>query len=165
MPTQPGWKGSDKMPTEKLDQIPPSTLMLVVLGGEDQFASSRQSKAIWESTRQIPAENKRLVTIQSDTHGNPPLVADHSSPVAWRNDYGPPQSAQQGRRVEFLMRMTGMRENQPNALNYWGYYRLFDALTAAAFSGQKIDAAVRDTSMGRWSDGTPVKPLIVAPGP
>ena len=166
MPTQPGWQGGAKYPTEALPRIPASVLMLVVVGSQDQFGSSRQDRAIWEGTPQIPADNKRYITVQGDDHGSPPLVADHSSPLAYREDYGAGHSARQQRRIEFLRSLTGMRENRANALNYWGYWRLFDALTEAAWSGKKIDAALAAARYtAKWSDGTPLKPFTETAGP
>lgn len=61
-----------------------------------------------------------------------------------------------------------MRENQANALNYFGYWRLLDALCEAGFSGKTIEAAVgpgNELPMGQWSDGVPVKPMLVKTSP
>jgi hypothetical protein len=50
-----------------------------------------------------------------------------------------------------------------NALDYYGTWKLFDALRDAAFDGKNRDLALGDgpaqLAMGNWSDGTPVKPL------
>jgi hypothetical protein len=50
-----------------------------------------------------------------------------------------------------------------DALDYYGTWRLFDLLRDAAFETKKADAPARDwrvpLGMGKWSDGTPVKPL------
>ena len=166
MPTQPGWKGNDAMPTDKLGDIPASVLMLIVVGSQDQFASTRQGKVIYSATKQIPPDQKRYVTIQGDNHGSPPLIADHSSPLAFRPDYGVPATAAQQRRIQLVERVTGMRENTANALNYWGYYRLFDALADAGFSGKKIDAALAGAQpSGKWSDGAALQPFLVTASP
>jgi dienelactone hydrolase len=166
MPVQPGWRGGDKYPTDGLAQVPASVLMLVVIGGQDQFASSRHDRAIWEATKQVPPDRKRYVVVQGDDHGSPALVADHSSPLAYREDYGDAKDARSQRRIEFLRSLTGMRENRANALNYYGYWRLFDALTEAAWAGRPIDAAIQAAqSSARWSDGTPLKPLVVRTAP
>lgn len=166
MATQPGWRGSDTMPTDQLGKIPSSVLMLVVVGAQDQFEKTRQSKVIWDATKQIPADQKRYITIPGDDHGSPALVADHSSPLAYREDYGTPPSASQQRRIRLVEMVTGMRENRANALNYWGYYRLFDALEDAAFSGKKIDAVLAAARpAGKWSDGTAMKPFVETTSP
>ena len=52
-----------------------------------------------------------------------------------------------------------------DALDYYGTWKLLDALTDAAFYGKNRKYALGDTPeqryMGKWSDGTPVKELKV----
>ena len=52
-----------------------------------------------------------------------------------------------------------------NALDYYGFWKLFDGLCDAAFRGANREYALGNTPeqrfMGRWSDGTPVKQLAV----
>jgi hypothetical protein len=56
-----------------------------------------------------------------------------------------------------------------NALDYYGTWKLFDALCDAAFTGKNREYALGNTPqqrfMGLWSDGTPVKELIVTDKP
>ena len=56
-----------------------------------------------------------------------------------------------------------------NAHDYYGYWRLFDALCDAAFYGKNRDSALGNTEkqrfMGKWSDDTPVKELQVIEKP
>ncbi len=163
MPTQPGWKGGDRFPTDKFNQIPASVLMLVVVGDKDQFEKTRQGKVIFQTTPQIPDERKRYVMVQSDNHGRPSLVADHASPLSPREEYGEDFTRRQLRRRRAIGRLTGMGEGTTDALDYLGYWWLCDSLMEAAFSGKTIDAVIgspEDLSMGEWSDGTPVAPLI-----
>jgi pimeloyl-ACP methyl ester carboxylesterase len=162
MAVQPGWKGNKQMPTDELTEIPPSVLMLIVDGDEDQFAKTRQGKTIFCRTNQILLDRKKYVVLQSDYHGSPPLIADHMSPLAPQEDYGIGTSPRQEKRREFIMRLMGLRNGEEDALDYFGYWRLFDALFDAALRGKNIDAVIgseRDLSMGQWSDGTPVKLL------
>ena len=55
---------------------------------------------------------------------------------------------------------------QVDALDYFAYWKLFDALTDAAFSGRNRDYALgggaNQTFMGKWSDGKPVEPLQIS---
>lgn len=161
MPVQPGWKGSDVMPTDELRSIPASVLMLIVLGLDDQFARTRHDATIWQHTAHIPTERRRVVGLPSDRHGTPPLIADHSSPLAPRKEYGMPVSEARERRRAAFMQLAGMRDGEEDALDFYGYWRLLDALMEAAFAGRTIEGVVADRSMGAWSDGTPVKPMVV----
>jgi hypothetical protein len=56
-----------------------------------------------------------------------------------------------------------------NALDYYGLWKLFDALCDAAFYSRSREYALGNTTkqrfMGRWSDGVPVKELIVTNKP
>jgi acetyl esterase/lipase len=56
-----------------------------------------------------------------------------------------------------------------NALDYYGFWKLFDGLCDAAFYGKNREYALGNASkqrfMGLWSDGTPVKELIVTDTP
>jgi hypothetical protein len=56
-----------------------------------------------------------------------------------------------------------------NALDYYGTWKLFDALCDAAFTGKNREYALGNTPqqrfMGLWSDGSPVKELIVTDKP
>jgi len=55
-----------------------------------------------------------------------------------------------------------------NALDYYCTWKLFDALEDAAFYGKNRDYALGNTPhqryMGKWSDGVPVKELVVQIG-
>jgi len=132
-------------------KIPADTLLLVVVGDRDRVVGDFAAKHIFRRVPQIPADRKDYIMVRSDRHGSPPLVADHISPCC---PYRPgPVIA--GRRI--------------NALDTHAYWRLFDALTDAAFHGKHRDAALGNTPqqrfMGRWSDGTPVRELVVTDEP
>ncbi len=59
--------------------------------------------------------------------------------------------------------------SRTDALDYYGLWKLFDGLCDAAFFQMSRSAALGNTPeqryMGRWSDGTPVKELIVTDHP
>jgi dienelactone hydrolase len=135
-----------EFPKADWSKIPASTLLLVVVGEDDRVARDVYAKLLFAGTPQIPAENKNYVTVRSDRHGRPALVADHSSPLA-----------------------SSLWPRSVNALDYYGYWKLFDALTDAAFYGQNRPFALGNTPeqrcMGRWSDGTPVRELVVTDNP
>lgn len=127
-------------------KIPATTLLLTVVGEDDKTAHDIHAKLIFRGTPQIPAENKDYIIVHTDRHGSPGLAADHKAPFAssfWRNSV--------------------------NALDYYAFWKLFDALTDAAFYGTNREFALGDTLpqrfMGRWSDGVPVKELSITNAP
>lgn len=138
-----------------LSKIPAGTLMLSVVGDKDFMVGEGDAKKIFEGCTAIPAENKDFIRVVSDYYGKPALVADHLSPVGSGG-----QSLPDGRQAS--------RANV-NALDYYAYWRLFDALTNCAFYGKDRESALGNTPqqryMGKWSDGTPVKELVVTDKP
>ncbi len=118
--------------------------MLVVVG-----ETYSRDERVWPATmifRQapIPAANKNFVTVLGDRHGKPALVSNHLTALARRG---------------------GGLWAGVDALDYYGHWKLLDALCDAAFYGRNRDCALGDTPkqrfMGVWSDGTPVRELRV----
>ncbi len=155
MIVQPGRGLSDARPVffapAGYEKIPADTFLLVVVGDEDRVVGDATAKDIFKSTKQIPAERKSFIIVQSDRHGSPPLLADHISPCAPL--FPGPMLMAQG----------------CNALDYYGYWKLFDALTDFAFYSKNKQFALGNTPeqrfMGKWSDGAPVKELVVKDTP
>jgi len=150
------------MPVADFSKISADTLMLVIVGDQDQTAGDLTGKMIFDTLTQIPATKKNFVTLVSDDHGVPPLVANHLAPIALEIvDPGAEMAAATTR----LQVMRRLEENSVDALDYFGTWKLFDGLTDAAFYGKNIQYALGDTPeqryMGKWSDGTAVKELEV----
>ena len=137
-------------PMEDLSLISSDTLLLVVVGDQDGIPRG-DSLRIFNRTTQIPLENKDYITLGSDDHGQPALTADHFAPICFT----------EGGRI-----MSGFGTD---SLDYYGTWKLFDALTDAAFYGKNREYALGNTPeqryMGTWSDGTPVKEMEVTDTP
>jgi len=133
--------------------IPANILMLVVIGSDDGIVFDITAKTIFNHARQVSFANKNFVTIVTDSHGEPPLIADHFAPVAPNQDYS-------NGGLEL-----GGRTGEVDALDYYGFWKLLDGLTDAAFYGKNREYALGNSLeqrfMGKWSDGTPVKELVV----
>ena len=147
MCVEPG-DGSHRNPRVSLPRadwakIPATTLLLTVAGADDDRAGDGYAREIYRGATQIPAANKDHIEVRSDDHGRPALKADHFAPTA--------------------------RAGAADALDYYGFWKLFDALTDAAFTGQHREQALGNTPaqrfMGRWSDGVPVTELVVTDPP
>lgn len=151
MPVEPGyfpWL----FPFEDLSLVPPEALLLTVVGDNDSMVGDKGAKKIFYDTSQIPFENKNFIMMVSDQHGSPPLKADHSTPLC---TYSPRFGAPSG--------------FPPDALDYYCLWKLFEALTDAAFYAKNWEYALGNTPeqryMGCWSDGTSIKELIVTDTP
>ena len=133
------------IPLEDLSPVPADALALVLVGDADKIAGNAVAKDIFAKLGHIPAKNRDYIIVRSDGHADPPLVADHFSPCA-----GP------GKGVD--------------ALDWYGYWKLFDALTDAAFyDGKNRHIALGNTPpqryMGEWTDERMVFELVVTDTP
>ena len=160
-----------------LKKIPADTLLLALAGDQDSLVRDTDAKRIYYESTRVSAANKDFITLVSDSHGTPALLASHRAPTALDKSYdsgeglsGTPagtsdpigDAPQVKRRVRPETMMI-------NALDYYGTWKLFDALCDAAFTGKNGEYALGNTPqqrfMGVWSDGTPVKELIVTDKP
>jgi acetyl esterase/lipase len=140
-------------------RIPPQTLVLAVVAQEDHLARDETSSTILHWVPQVAPADKEIISFASDYHGCPNLIAGHltvSSVEPIVTDRLKPAAAHHN------------REPRINAFEYYGYWKWLDALTDAAFFGIDREYALgntpEQTSLGVWSDGTPVKPArIIGP--
>ena len=160
MPVEPGDGSQDgrkrvSVPHTDLSTMPGATKLLVVVGADDHRAYESLGLSFYTDTVRVPAANKNVIELQSDAHGSPPLLANHAAPGASR-DARPPRRALI---PEFAHAGT------VDALDWYGTWKLFDALSNCAFYRRDCAAALgggtAQTYMGTWSDGVPVKPMRV----
>jgi pimeloyl-ACP methyl ester carboxylesterase len=170
-----------------LSQIPADTLLLTVTGDQDHLVRDIDAKRIFNESTQVILTNKNYVTLVSDDHGQPALKANHMAPVAWAQmpevqqqvnskGVGPLRTLLRQRIEERQAANNEMPDfgntdanKTLDALDFYGTWKLFDGLTDAAFYGKNRNYALGNTPeqrfMGVWSDGVPVKELIVTEHP
>jgi len=119
----------------------------------------------------MPAGNLEEVTLRSDKHSSPSLAANHLSPLSTVANFPPSDSTggSGGGGTGLLAGRFGAPNSSqfaPDALDYYGYWKLLDGLLDAAFLGRNREYAlggtVQQRFMGVASDGVPVVPLEVA---
>ncbi|MCB9896041.1 MAG: alpha/beta fold hydrolase [Planctomycetes bacterium] len=150
MPVQPGrafnyqtqgQKKSQLIPFSDFSKIPEDCLLLCVFGDSDTTVGSYCAKYFFVNATSVKTENKNLVEFPTCEYCGKPCVAGHRTPAGLINDEG----------VDYL--------------DWYGYWKLFDGLTDAAFYGKNREYALGDTPeqkfMGKYSDGRPVTPLKV----
>jgi alpha/beta hydrolase fold len=134
----------DEASMRVLRDIPPRTLVLVMASDRDDRVGQDGPKALWAALGHIPSSNKDYVLVRSDEHGTPALVADHFLSLSGSGD-------------------------PPDALDFFGSWKLLDALQDCTVRRQDCRVALGGTPqqrfMGRWSDGVPVTPLQVSDSP
>lgn len=177
MSVEPGITDSPiNVPLADLSKLPPATLLLALAGDQDTLVRDTDAKRIYSESTRISADNKDFIMMVSDSHGRPALLASHRAPTAHDKSYdngegvgggpaetnrgGGPQVSQQRSRVDTMI---------VNAMDFYGTWKLFDALCDAAFYNKNREYALGNTPqqrfMGVWSDGVPVKELKVTDKP
>ena len=134
----------DQASLRVLGGIPRSSLVLVLASDRDDRVGLQGPESVWAALRHHPAASKDYVLVRSDEHGTPALVADH------------------------FLSLSGTG-NPADALDFYGPWKLLDALQACATTRRDcryaLGAAAEQRFMGRWSDGVPVTPLQVTDTP
>ena len=158
-----------------LKKIESDTLLLSIAGDRDTLVDDYDAKRIYYETSRVKAENKDFVKLVTDDRGFPPLIASHRAPTAPDKEYDNGEG-DLGARIQSMGSGSSAQTDREssripavNALDYYGLWKLFDALCDAAFYGKNREFALGNTPqqrfMGKWSDGVPVKELIVTDKP
>lgn len=175
-----------------LKQMPKETLLLTVATEHDVVTGDADAKRIYKEASAVPKANKDFVLIRADAHGQPSLGAGHLAPVAvppdqtsWRHMAGQmfgraggglgalaPDKDQSNSKGKSNEKGGGGLESRirrglaADAIDYYGFWKLFDGLCDAAFHNRHREYALGNTPeqqfMGKWSDGTPVRKLVVS---
>jgi dienelactone hydrolase len=168
------------IPLADLKKIPAETLLLAVAGDQDTLVRDTDAKRVYYESTQVPAANKDFVMMITDTHGTPALQASHRAPTAIDQSYDNGEATSGGPGNPSRVGNSSSRQNgddnprrlesmMVNALDYYGTWKLFDALCDAAFYGKHREYALGNTKqqryMGVWSDGVPVKELKITDNP
>jgi acetyl esterase/lipase len=127
-----------------LGAIPASTRLLLVTEAEDPSSTAAVAR-IWGELGGVPLDNRDVVTLVTDVHGRPALLATHTQAQA---DYD---------------------YDRPDAFDWYGTWKWLDALMSCAFDGEGCEYALGNTPeqrfMGEWSDGVPVTEALVTDDP
>lgn len=173
------------VPLADLSKLDPATLLLTLSGEDDGLVGDHDARRIYLESTPVPAAQKDWLQLRSDDHGLPALEATHRAPAAPLPGYEPPQRREpkgflkkriarkaKERLAERGLDLDDATQEAPvtNALDWYGTWKLCDALCDAAFHGRNRDLALgggpAQLAMGTWSDGTPVKPLVrLSPAP
>jgi pimeloyl-ACP methyl ester carboxylesterase len=137
MPTEPYSENLDS-----LSGVPSAALLNCIVAEEDATVGRAGCDLIWDRTGQIPLANRDYVWMFTDDYGTPDLVANHRQACTG-----------------------GAQDCVVDALDWYGSWKIFDALTDCAFFGLDCEYALGNTPehrwMGSWSDGEPVTELAI----
>ncbi len=124
--------------------LPPHALLVTVGYADDDVCDFSIASGFRRLATTIPEERKAFFCFRSDAHGKPALKAGHLAPLSTPS---------------------------VDAFDTHGGWRLDDALRAYALTGDEkagalaLSSSPEALSLGAWSDGRPVAPLVTAPEP
>ncbi|MBL4703909.1 MAG: T9SS type A sorting domain-containing protein [Flavobacteriales bacterium] len=132
--------------------------LLIIVGDGDVVVGNAFGREIMDSTT-IPTAHKNYITQFKDNYGAPNIQASHNEPLAKNNTYD-------GGSISSII-TSAYVVSKEDAVDYYCYWKLADALMNCTFDGTDCDFAFGDTPnqryMGEWSDSTPVIELVVEP--
>jgi hypothetical protein len=139
--------------------MPADMNLLIVVGDNDAIVGTTFGHFLMDSTINTPTSHKNLITHHSDNHGSPAIGSTHFEPCSRDDAYDTGES-------NLFTTVCGFG-TKTDAVDYFCYWKLFDALMDCAFYGQNCSVAFGDTpeqhGMGEWSDNQPLVPLTVEP--
>ncbi|MBD3240972.1 MAG: hypothetical protein GF331_10340 [Chitinivibrionales bacterium] len=131
---------------ERLEDFPDHVKMIVQVYEDDDCNDHRMAKDIFEAIT-IPPGNKDFIILRSDTcpATGYRLIADHGVPFSGKDS-----------------------EGEIDGADFYGVFRLIDALAEHAFTGDTTagnvalgNGSLVQRYMGTWPDGTPVRPPVI----
>lgn len=139
--------------------MPADVNLLIVVGDNDAIVGTTFGHFLMDSTVNVPTSHKNLITHHSDNHGSPAIGSTHFEPCSRDDAYDTGES-------NLFTTVCGLG-TKTDAVDYFCYWKLFDALMDCAFYGDNCTTSFGDTpeqhGMGEWSDGQPVVTLTVEP--
>lgn len=137
--------------------FPADVKYLIAVGQDDAIVGTAPGTTIYNQSTAVPTSHKNLIHHYADNHGSPAIQASHNEPCGFDSQFD------NGETNLFIPFVTGTVD----AMDYYCYWKLQDALMDCALNNQNCEYAFGDTpeqhGMGNWSDGTPVRILEVTP--
>jgi outer membrane protein assembly factor BamB len=120
-----------------VDPAFPEGMKAVVMAFElDSAVGREEPKVVYGALTSLPPEDRDFITLLADDTGEPPIHAQHWTPY-----------------------------DEVDAADWYGIWKVSGALLSCAFTGEHCAYALGNTPeqrfMGEWSDGTPVRELVV----
>jgi acetyl esterase/lipase len=141
---------------ESYEAMPPDILLLIMVSVNDRVVGEEFGRRVFAEAIHTP--NRNLLVQYPDERGEEQFVtAGHNE------SYAPDLAFDTGMRNVTAKR--ALRIGRVDAIDWFGYWKLFDALLACSREGAFCDTALGDTpeqcSLGCWINGEPIRPLDI----
>jgi hypothetical protein len=155
---EPSQSASIALPAYSAASMNPRTLVITVVGDEEDSASICNAVLAWYQMTSIPGIDKPFLQVHSDSTGTPAQLANTVFPLTYtENDTDPPPNAVDDRDWNITYKLSVAA----SACSIYGQYCDY------ALGNGPINAwgATTQTNMGLWSNGTPVLPMSLLSDP
>ena len=137
------------------EKMPENTYLLIMISEGDHVVGDEFGELVFETAVNTP--NRNLLRQFEDDHGTPAIGDGHNESYSLLRDF---DTGKRNFSAKRALRVASM-----NAVDYYGYWKLLDALIDYTAEGTHYEYAFgntpQQTFLGEWSDGTPVRPLEV----
>jgi pimeloyl-ACP methyl ester carboxylesterase len=137
-------------------EMPAETKLLVVVSEDDKIVGDKMGKRVYETAQNV--KNRNLLRQYEDDHGDKEISAGHNESYAL--------DAYFDSGVRNVSTKRAQKFGTVDAMDYYGYWKLFDALLDCARADNNCKTAFGNTpeqrSLGKWSDGTIIKEFEVS---
>lgn len=154
--------GSGKLEGGRLNSyagMPSDVSIVIIVSEEDWVVGDEFALKVFNEARN--AKNLNLLRQRVDDYGTPVVEAHHNMPYALDVTFDGGSRSYSSKKALNISTL--------DVIDYFGYWKIFDAMLNCERIGANCVYAYGGTpqqlSLGHWSDGTPVKPLIYVPVP
>lgn len=140
--------------------MPADTKVVILTSEYDEVVGDEFAWKVFREAVHTP--DRILLNQLPDHHGTPEILATHNQAYCVDQDF---DSGVRNYTAKRALRIT-----QTDAVDYYAYWRTFDALLDCVRMGERCTLALGGTeeqrSLGNWSDGQAVQPLeVTLPAP
>ena len=149
------------------------TRMAVITGDRVPEEDYQTARDIFYTANRVKTVNKIFITVQSDYYGQPPLIADRTSGLS--PEYPQKERVIIQKRNEYINTYKSnyfaphLKADDIENFDWRVDFRVFDMLSIATFNLNSDLTPMKKSeelrSMGYWSNGKKVKPLIITDRP
>lgn len=148
-----GWVSMGTL--DSYEQMPEDIKLLVTVSENDRIVGDEFALRVFNEAKNV--KDKNFIRQFREVHGSEVLTAQHNEVYSLLMDFDSGHRSPSARR--------SMRISKTNAMDYFGYWKWFDALLECDRNDNFCEYALGDTkeqkSLGCWSDGTEIKEVEV----
>ncbi len=140
---------------DSYEGMPADIKLLVTVSEHDKIVGDEFALRVFNEAKNV--KDRNLIRQFRDTHNDEYISAEHNEVYCLLMDYDSGHRSPSARR--------SMRISRTNYIDYYGYWKWFDALLDCSRNGNYCEYALGNTaeqrSLGCWADGTAIREVEV----